>query len=103
LKQFQLLANESSSFDAEREQMERTVRSHQQQTSSLQTELSNVRRRLGELEQLYAQQRSSGAEAQLQADDLMRRLGVLERDLRDARDDKVRYLKFDFRFYSKET
>lgn len=90
LKQFQLLVNESSSFDAEREQMERSLRGQQQQTNALQSELANVRRRLGELEQLYTQQRNAGAEAELQAEDLHRRLGVLERDLRDARDDKAR-------------
>ena len=89
LKQFQQLANESSSFDAEREQMERTLRGQQQQTTSSQNELTNVRRRLGELEQLYSQQRSAGAEAQLQGDDLLRRLQQMERDLREARDDKV--------------
>ena len=89
LKQFQQLANESSSFDAEREQMERSLRGQQQQTASLQNELSNVRRRLGELEQLYSQQRTTGSEAQLQGEDLLRRLQQMERDLREARDDKV--------------
>ena len=89
LKQFQALANETGSFDSEREKMERTLNSQQQQTSALQKELTQVRRRLGEIEQLYTQQRSAGVESEVQADDLVRRLGVLERDLRDARDDKV--------------
>ena len=89
LKQFQALANESSNFDAERENMERSIRSQQQEVTALQTELSTVRRRLGELEQLYSQQKAAGAQAEMQADDLLRRLGGLERDLRDARGDKV--------------
>lgn len=89
LKQFQALSNETNSFDAEREHLERTIRSHQQQTSSLQSELSVLRRKLGELETLYVHQRSAGTEAELQAEDLMRRMNMLERDLRDSRDDKV--------------
>lgn len=90
LKQFQALANESNSFDAEREHMERSLRSQKQQTETLQTELSNVRRRLGELEHLYSKQRNAGADAELQANELNRRLAALERDLREAREDKVR-------------
>lgn len=90
LKQFQALANESSNFDAERENMERSIRSQQQEVTTLQTELMTVRRRLGELEQLYSQQKTAGVQAEMQADDLLRRLGTLERDLRDARGDKVR-------------
>lgn len=69
--------------------MERSIRSHQQEVTTLQSELSTVRRRLGELEQLYSQQKSAGVQAEMQADDLMRRMSVLERDLRDAREDKV--------------
>ena len=90
LKQFQLLANKSSSFDAEREQMERSLQSQQQQTNALQGELSNVRRRLSEVEQFYTQQRS---EAELKAENLHRQLVVHEKDLRDARDDKMRLEK----------
>lgn len=89
LKQFQHLANETNNFDAERESMERSIRSQQQEVATLQAELTTVRRRLGELEQLYSQQKSAGVQAEMQADDLLRRLGVLERDLRDARGDKV--------------
>ena len=69
--------------------MERSLRSQKQQTEALQTELSNVRRRLGELEHLYGKQRTAGAEAELQANELNRRLAALERDLREAREDKV--------------
>lgn len=89
LKQFQHLANETNTFDSERENMERSIRSHQQEVTTLQSELSTVRRRLGELEQLYSQQKSAGVQAEIQADDLLRRMSVLERDLRDARGDKV--------------
>ena len=70
--------------------MERTLRGQQQQTTSLQAELSNVRRRLGELEQLYTQQRSYSVEAEVQSEDLVRRISALEKDLRDAREDKMR-------------
>lgn len=69
--------------------MELTLRSHQQQASSLQKELSSVRRRLGEMEQLYTQQRSAGVEIEVQAEDLSCRMAVLERDLKESRDDKV--------------
>jgi hypothetical protein len=48
-----------------------------------------VRRRLGELEALYSQQKTAGVQSEMQADDLLRRLGILERDLRDERGDKV--------------
>ncbi|KAI9560410.1 hypothetical protein GHT06_014427 [Daphnia sinensis] len=90
LKQFQALANETSSFETERENMERSIRSQQQEVATLQAELLTVRRRLGELEQLYAQQKSAGVQSEMQADDLLRRLGILERDLRDERGDKIR-------------
>ncbi len=89
LKQFQALANETSSFDTERENMERSIRSQQQEVTTLQAELLTVRRRLGELEQLYSQQKTAGVQSEMQADDLLRRLGILERDLRDERGDKV--------------
>lgn len=89
LKQFQALANETSSFDTERENMERSIRSQQQEVSTLQAELLTVRRRLGELETLYSQQKTAGVQSEMQADDLLRRLGILERDLRDERGDKV--------------
>ena len=62
---------------------------HQQHEQGLQNELSQVRRRLAELEQLYSQQKSVAGDAQLQADELLRRLAQLERELRDAREDKV--------------
>ncbi|XP_032794482.2 centrosomal protein of 135 kDa isoform X1 [Daphnia magna] len=90
LKQFQALANETSSFDTERENMERSIRSQKQEVTTLQAELLTVRRRLGELEQLYAQQKTAGVQSEMQADDLLRRLGILERDLRDERGDKIR-------------
>lgn len=89
LKQFQALANETSSFDTERENMERSIRSQQQEVTTLQAELLTVRRRLGELEALYSQQKTAGVQSEMQADDLLRRLGILERDLRDERGDKV--------------
>lgn len=89
MKQFQALANETNSFEAERENMERSIRSQQQEVTTLQAELLTVRRRLGELEQLYAQQKTAGVQSEMQADDLLRRLGILERDLRDERGDKV--------------
>lgn len=69
--------------------MERSIRNQQHEVATLQAELTTVRRRLGELEQLYSQQKSAGVQAEIQTEDLMRRLKVLERDLRDARGDKV--------------
>lgn len=69
--------------------MERSIRSQKQEVTTLQAELLTVRRRLGELEQLYAQQKTAGVQSEMQADDLLRRLGILERDLRDERGDKV--------------
>ena len=69
--------------------MEQTLRSHQKQTSCLEKELNNVRRRLGEMEQLYGQQRSNGVEIEIQAEDLACRMTVLERDLKESNDDKV--------------
>ena len=89
LQQFQALTNESSTMDSEREKVEQTLRSQQQQTGALQKELTAVRRRLGEVEHLYVQQRTSSVEVEVQAEDLVCRLGVLERDLKDARADKV--------------
>lgn len=93
------MANETSNFEAERENMERSVRSQQQEVDTLQSELTTVRRRLGELEQLYSQQKRAGAQAELQTDDLLRRLSALERDLRDARGDKVSFFKFHKKAY----
>lgn len=69
--------------------MERSIRNQQLEVATLQAELTTVRRRLGELEQLYSHQKSASVQAEIQAEDLMRRLGILERDLRDARGDKV--------------
>lgn len=90
LQQFQALTNESSNNENEREKMEQTLRSHQKQTSCLEKELNNVRRRLGEMEQLYGQQRSNGVEIEIQAEDLACRMTVLERDLKESNDDKMR-------------
>ena len=83
------MTNESSNNESERERMEQSLRAHQQQTNSLQKELSSVRRRLGEMEQLYAQQRNASVEVEVQAEDLACRMAVLERDLKESRGDKV--------------
>ena len=91
IKQLQQLANETCSFDAEREKMDRTLRGHQKEASSLHEELNVVRRRLSELEQLYNQQKNSNADAGHQTEELLRRLNSLERDLRDTREDKVNF------------
>ncbi len=72
-----------------------------EQASSLQEELGVVRRRLGELEQLYAQQKSSTADASAQGEELTRRLAGLERELRDTHQDKVGLILVPFLFFSR--
>ena len=77
-------------FASEREKEEQTLRSQRQQTCALQEELTPVRSRLVKMEHLYKQQKAYIAKLEVKAKDLACGYEVLERDLKDARADKVR-------------